>query len=230
MHFLALYRSRRRWGALRGGPPAKDRHRVQFTDENVLATNGKVGPRRIVADLAGIERLKLHWVRANQQPFAALVEGEHFRAVSHDAPVFAERPRRPTRVAGLQVDTGQSLIAQVQDEEAGKAAERAESWKKPEFRETFLAQWRVWLARELKSSMWNTFAIIGVTQLVVLPFVATPSWFRALLMFGFGIGHALLTHWFNWGFVMGDESNWMVQFWKTGDAGSHDGGFFGPLC
>lgn len=115
-------------------------------------------------------------------------------------------------------------------EEAEKAAKRAESWKDPEFRTTFFAQWRVWLARELKTSMWNTFAIIGVTQLVVLPFVARGAWVRVLAMFGFAIGHGLLTYWFNWGFVMGEESNWMVQLWKTGGGSSFDGGFFGPLC
>ncbi|MGE3316253.1 MAG: hypothetical protein AB7O26_14140 [Planctomycetaceae bacterium] len=117
-----------------------------------------------------------------------------------------------------------------QSAEAEKAAKRADSWKDPEFRKTFYAQWRVWLARELKTSMWNTFAIIGATQLVVLPFVARAAWVRVLAMFGFGIGHALLTYWFNWGFVMGDENNWMVQLWKTGSGSSFDGGFFGPLC
>lgn len=115
-------------------------------------------------------------------------------------------------------------------EEAEKAAKRADSWKDSEFRKTFGAQWLVWLARELKTSMWNTFAIIGVTQLVVLPFVAFGPWIRLLVMFGFGIGHALLTYWFNYGFVLGDENNWMVQLWKTGESTSFDGGFFGPLC
>lgn len=135
------------------------------------------------------------------------------------------------RRAALREDIAKRKEADVkrEAEEAEKAAARAESWKKPEFWKTFGAQWLVWLTRELKSSMWNTFAIIGVTQLVVLPFVAFAPWVRVVAMFGFGIGHALLCWWFNWGFVMG-EDNWMVQFWKTGAGTSTDGGFFGPLC
>lgn len=104
------------------------------------------------------------------------------------------------------------------------------SLEDPAFRATFLAQWRVYLARLLKSSMWNTFAIIGVTQIVILPFVALRPAVRSLAMVGFAAGHALLSYWFNWGFVRGDAQNWMARAWHTGDAGSWDGGFFGPLC
>jgi len=99
----------------------------------------------------------------------------------------------------------------------------------PPFSETFAAQWRHWVAGTLKSHMWNTLAIIGVTQIVILPFVATSFRTRILAIVGFGLGHALLTYWFNWGFVVGDPENWMVRLWGTGTMRSWDGGFFGPL-
>ncbi|HEY3855171.1 MAG TPA: hypothetical protein VGO67_12320 [Verrucomicrobiae bacterium] len=98
------------------------------------------------------------------------------------------------------------------------------------FTTTFFAQWRSYLVHLLKSDMWNTFAIIGATQLVVLPFVAARARVRLLALAGFALGHALLCYWFNWGFVRGDATNWMEQLWGTGDDRSWDGGFFGPLC
>jgi len=100
----------------------------------------------------------------------------------------------------------------------------------PEFLTTFFAQWRVYLAHLLKSRMWNTFAIIGATQLVVLPFIGARPAVRIAALVAFAVGHLLLTAWFNWGFVLGDPHNWMAVLWKTGSAGSWDGGFFGPLC
>jgi hypothetical protein len=100
----------------------------------------------------------------------------------------------------------------------------------PKFRTTFVAQWRVYLAHLLKSRMWNTFAIIGATQLVILPFIGARAVVRLGVLIALAIGHLLLTAWFNWGFVLGDPHNWMVIAWKTGSAASWDGGFFGPLC
>lgn len=100
----------------------------------------------------------------------------------------------------------------------------------PDFATTFVAQWRIYLAHLLKSQMWNTFAIIGATQLVILPWMQTSTSKRVMAMVLFALGHAGLTAWFNWGFVLGDPANWMVRLWKTGTAASWDGGFFGPLC
>ncbi len=98
------------------------------------------------------------------------------------------------------------------------------------FATTFFAQWRSYLLHLLKSDMWDTFAIIGATQLVVLPFVAARTRVRLLALVGFALGHAALCWWFNWGFVRGDGTNWMEHLWGTGDDRSWDGGFFGPLC
>lgn len=100
----------------------------------------------------------------------------------------------------------------------------------PDFATTFAAQWRVYLARLLKSEMWNTFAIIGSTQLLILPVIATRMRTRLIAAILCGLGHMALTAWFNWGFVLGDPDNWMVRLWRTGEESSWDGGFFGPLC
>lgn len=97
------------------------------------------------------------------------------------------------------------------------------------FSETFAAQWKFWVAGTVKSRMWNTLVIIGVTQIVILPFVATSFPVRVLAMIGFAVGHAFLTYWFNWGFVVGDPENWLAQKWGMGNMLSWDGGIFGPL-
>lgn len=113
--------------------------------------------------------------------------------------------------------------------EAEGSAQAMVDGSEASFSQTFLAQWRHWVAETLKSRMWNTLAIIGVTQIVILPFVATSFLSRVLAMMGFGLGHMLLTYWFNWGFVLGEPENWMVEWWGTGTNSSWDGGFFGPL-
>jgi hypothetical protein len=100
----------------------------------------------------------------------------------------------------------------------------------PEFRTTFFAQWRIYLAHLLKSRMWNTFAIIGATQLVILPLIGARAIVRLAALIALATGHLLMTAWFNWGFVLGDAHNWMAVLWKTGSDVSWDGGFFGPLC
>ena len=86
------------------------------------------------------------------------------------------------------------------------------------------------IAQYLKSDMWETLSIIGVTQLVILPLVPRTFRERVIAMIAFALGHAALCYWFNWGFVRGYPDNWMVQLWNTGKSGSWDGGFFGPLC
>ena len=118
---------------------------------------------------------------------------------------------------------------QAQRDALSKDPMQASIWN-PDFRESFLANWRVNLAMHLKSSLWETFAIIAVTQLVILPLIPLSTRLRLAAMFGLALLHAVLCYWFNWEFVLGREDNWMVQIWKTGRNGSWDGGFFGPLC
>lgn len=125
---------------------------------------------------------------------------------------FSEMPRVP----GLSDEASDSLSIATSDSRS--------------FSETFAAQWKFWATSTVKSRMWNTLVIIGVTQIVILPFVATSFRTRILVMIAFGVAHSLLTYWFNWGFVVGEPENWMVQWWGTGNMLSWDGGIFGPLC
>lgn len=86
-----------------------------------------------------------------------------------------------------------------------------------------------WLMKLFKSNLWEVLAIIGVAQIFVMPVIARSFLLRFFTMLGCLVGHVLISGWFNWGFVHGDESNWMVQLWRTGNNRSWDGGFFGII-
>jgi hypothetical protein len=102
---------------------------------------------------------------------------------------------------------------------------------------------RLWLWAKLfaKSYVWETLAVIGIVQLLVLPFAHLTFWKRFAVMCAFGGCHVLLTAWFNWQFFYGYTidaeyidaqaglNNWMGQIWGTGSARSWDGGIFGIL-
>ncbi|QDU79103.1 hypothetical protein Pla110_08070 [Polystyrenella longa] len=94
----------------------------------------------------------------------------------------------------------------------------------------------------LKSDLWETLAVIGVTQLVVLPFIHLPFWSRFGVMVLFGLGHMFITYIFNWQFFFGYTegaiyinpehglNNWMGQLWGTGNNRGWDGGCFGVFA
>ncbi|MEZ6046939.1 MAG: hypothetical protein R3C11_15435 [Planctomycetaceae bacterium] len=91
----------------------------------------------------------------------------------------------------------------------------------------------------LKSDLWETLAIIGITQILILPFINLSFWLRFASMVLIGILHAWMTQAFNWQFMYGYTegfiyvhpdhglNNWMSELWGTGRTGSWDGGFFG---
>lgn len=92
----------------------------------------------------------------------------------------------------------------------------------------------------LKATLWETLALIGGTQLLVLPFIRLAFWPRAVVMLGFGLLHVFISHWFNWQFMFGwyqgdlwvnpeiGLNNWMGEIWQTAGR-SWDGGCFGLL-
>ena len=86
-----------------------------------------------------------------------------------------------------------------------------------------------WLMKLFKSNLWEVLAIIGVAQIFVMPVIARSFLLRFFTILSCLVGHVLISGWFNWGFVHGDESNWMVQLWRTGNNRSWDGGFFGII-
>lgn len=105
----------------------------------------------------------------------------------------------------------------------------------------FSDQW--WLLAKLiaKSYLWETLAVIGITQLFVLPFANLRFWYRFVVLIVLGAAHVALSEWFNWQFFYGytiDGSyvdlpsglnNWMGEIWGTGSNRSWDGGICGIL-
>jgi predicted acyltransferase len=104
------------------------------------------------------------------------------------------------------------------------------------FNDSFAKSWsevnptKVWdfVAGMIKANLWETLAVIGVSQIVVLPFVAKRTWVVALGMLGLVIGHMLLSYSFNFAFVRG-QPNWMDAYWAAAKQGCWDGGVFGTM-
>ena len=86
-----------------------------------------------------------------------------------------------------------------------------------------------WPLRLVKSELWETLAIIGATQLVILPWIGCRPATRLLVMAALGATHCLLSYWFAWDFLYAVKGNWMSNIWMTGDDRGWDGGIFGPI-
>ncbi|TWU14072.1 hypothetical protein CA54_29140 [Symmachiella macrocystis] len=83
--------------------------------------------------------------------------------------------------------------------------------------------------RLIKSNLWEVLSIIAVCQIFVMPVIAAGPLIRFVVMLGCLGAHVLISVWFNWAFVHGDQTNWMVQLWHTGGNRCWDGGFFGIM-
>lgn len=106
---------------------------------------------------------------------------------------------------------------------AGEDDIKLESWSN--------ATWesiREVLAVTLKANLWETLAIIGCAQMLVIPFIGR-SWKTRLLVFiGMLAGHAIISYQFNWNFVHG-LPNVLDQYWGAKGKRAWDGGFFGLI-
>ncbi|MEZ6046940.1 MAG: heparan-alpha-glucosaminide N-acetyltransferase domain-containing protein [Planctomycetaceae bacterium] len=103
----------------------------------------------------------------------------------------------------------------------------------------FFARCRNIAALLFKSHLWETLSIIGITQLLILPFIRFPFWIRFIVMLMFGVSHVWMTYAFNWQFLWGYTenfnylnpnhglNNWMGAWFETGNDRSWDGGCFG---
>jgi len=80
----------------------------------------------------------------------------------------------------------------------------------------------------LKADMWEVLAIIGVTQILLLPVIAASARVRTTAWIGCAIVHLAISHSFNFFFVYG-KPNWMDDIWGLTDKSAWDGGFFGPI-
>jgi predicted acyltransferase len=85
------------------------------------------------------------------------------------------------------------------------------------------------VAALIKARLWNVLAIIGATQLLVLPVVAARPVVRIVTIVGLLVLHLLLSYSFNYEFVYARQ-NWMSDFWGAAGIRAWDGGFFGLLA
>jgi predicted acyltransferase len=84
------------------------------------------------------------------------------------------------------------------------------------------------VAMLLKANLWEVLAIIGVTQLLLIPVIAASARVRTVAWLACAIVHILISQSFNLFFVYG-KPNWMDEIWGLTGHGAWDGGFFGPI-
>jgi predicted acyltransferase len=80
----------------------------------------------------------------------------------------------------------------------------------------------------LKSNLWEVLAIIGVTQIFLMPVIGASSRVRTIALVACATVHLLISHWFNFFFVYGNP-NWLDELLGTTGSSAWDGGFFGIL-
>ncbi|MFO1023307.1 MAG: hypothetical protein U0903_21845 [Planctomycetales bacterium] len=81
----------------------------------------------------------------------------------------------------------------------------------------------------IKADMWETLAIIGVCQILILPFIIRSFWTRFGVLVGFAAFHVWASYSFNYAFQLG-LPNWFNQFWGAHTQTTWDGGMFGTFA
>ncbi len=89
---------------------------------------------------------------------------------------------------------------------------------------------QIWdfVAGLIKANLWETLAVIGVSQIVVLPFIGARTSVIVLGMLGLLAGHMLFSYSFNFAFIFG-QPNWLDAYWGAAKQGCWDGGVFGTM-
>ncbi len=88
--------------------------------------------------------------------------------------------------------------------------------------------WGQFLARLFKANLWEVLAIIGVTQICLLPLIDRSIPVRAIAMVLFLLVHIVISYAFNFAFVLG-LPNGLDQWMGTTGVRCWDGGVFGIL-
>jgi predicted acyltransferase len=141
------------------------------------------------------------------------------------------RLQRPNdRKSQTEARHAASLAEQETQEFVGPALQRIRDWQALSPNAQLLVHLRIAAGKLLKADLWETLAIIGATQLVVLPFVGRGFLTRFVTLVALGLLHVGLSYAFNWDFVYGINDTWLSKLLMTGQNRSWDGGFFGPLC
>jgi predicted acyltransferase len=87
--------------------------------------------------------------------------------------------------------------------------------------------WKV-VGGTLKADLWEVLAIIGVTQLVLMPVIAASARVRNIAWITCAAVHLAISYSFNFFFIYG-LPNWMDDLWGLTGKSAWDGGFFGPI-
>lgn len=87
---------------------------------------------------------------------------------------------------------------------------------------------REFIAKLFKANLWEVLAIIGVTQILLLPVITASARVRLLATLGLIVGNVILADLFNWNFVYG-LPNMVSDYWGVAKSRVWDGGAFGPL-
>jgi predicted acyltransferase len=87
--------------------------------------------------------------------------------------------------------------------------------------------WKI-IGGALKADLWEVLAIIGVTQLLLLPVIAASTRVRTIAWIACALVHLAISYSFNFFFVYGTP-NWMDAIWGLTGKSAWDGGFFGPI-
>ncbi len=145
-----------------------------------------------------------------------------------EAATSTEQKPDSTSPASQDRKTGSETMDEIGDF-IQPAVEQNADWDALSHARKMLVHWQIFAGKLLKSDLWETLAIIGVTQIVVLPFIGCSFLTRFLAMIGLGITHCLLSYWFNWDFVYAINDTWLSKVLMTGDSRSWDGGLFGPI-
>jgi len=141
------------------------------------------------------------------------------------------RPESPQDDSNVKAARHAAALAEQEGREfVAPALQRIQDWNALSPNRQLLVHLRIAAGKLLKSDLWETLAIIGVTQLVVLPFVGWGFWPRFGALVGLGTTHLLISYWFNWDFAYAQHDTWLSKVWMSGQSHSWDGGFFGPIC
>ncbi|QEH33797.1 hypothetical protein OJF2_23260 [Aquisphaera giovannonii] len=85
------------------------------------------------------------------------------------------------------------------------------------------------LAETLKANLWETLAIIGVTQMFLMPVIARGTKVRIGTIAACLATHVAISQWFNFFFVYG-QPNWLDELLGLTGKSAWDGGFFGIMA
>lgn len=106
---------------------------------------------------------------------------------------------------------------------AGDDDIKIESWEKSTWESL-----RTLIAITLKANLWETLAIIGCAQTLMIPFIGRSWKTRILVFLGLLAGHTVISYQFNWNFVHG-LPNFLDDYLGTKGKRAWDGGFFGLI-